>query len=92
MGLGRPHWGSLIYPPWRLTDILPHMTKRLVDIDDDLLDEVRSLIGASTMKEAVNAALQHVVDVDLRVRHVQRLRSMEGIDLSDEELMRDAWR
>ena len=68
------------------------MTKRLIDIDDDLLEEVRDLIGASTMKEAVNGALQHVVDFDLRVRHVQRLRSMEGIDLDDAELMRDAWR
>lgn len=73
-------------------DILSDVTKRLVDIDDDLLEEVRNLIGASTMKEAVNGALQHVVDFDLRVRHVQRLRSMEGIDLGDEELMRGAWR
>lgn len=68
------------------------MTKRLVDIDDELLEKVRSLRGASTMKEAVNGALQHVVDFELRVRHVQRLRSMEGIDLADEQTMRDAWR
>ena len=73
-------------------DILVLVTKRLVDIDDDLLEEVRSLTGASTMKEAVNGALQHVIDFELRVRHVQRLRSMEGIDLDDEKIMRDAWR
>ena len=68
------------------------MTKRLVDIDDDLLDEVRSLTGASTMKEAVNGALQHVVDFELRLKHVRRLRTQEGIDLADEQIMRDAWR
>ena len=68
------------------------MTKRLIDIDDDLLKEVRSLTGASTMKEAVNGALQHVVDFDLRLRHVRRLLTMEGTDLADEHLMRDAWR
>ncbi len=68
------------------------MTKRLIDIDDDLLEEVRSLIGASTMKEAVNGALQHVVDFDLRLRHVRRLLTLEGTDLADEQLMRDAWR
>ena len=73
-------------------DILNDVTKRLVDIDDELLAEVRSLTGASTMKEAVNSALQHVVDFELRVRHVQRLRSMEGIDLAEEQIMRDAWR
>ena len=68
------------------------MTKRLIDIDDDLLEEVRSLTGASTMKEAVNGALQHVVDFDLRLKHVRRLLTLEGTDLADEQLMRDAWR
>ena len=68
------------------------MTKRLIDIDDDLLAEVRSLTGASTMKEAVNGALQHVVDFDLRLKHVRRLLTLEGTDLADEQLMRDAWR
>ena len=68
------------------------VTKRLVDIDDDLLEQVRQMTGAATMKEAVNAALQHVVDTELRIRHAQRLRSMEGLDLADEQVMRDAWR
>ena len=68
------------------------MTKRLIDIDDDLLEEVRSLTGASTMKEAVNGALRHVVDFDLRLKHVRRLLTLEGTDLADEQLMRDAWR
>ena len=68
------------------------MTKRLVDIDDDLLAEARVLTGAATMKEAVNAALQQVIDSELRRRHLRRLESGEGTDLADEELMRDAWR
>lgn len=68
------------------------MTKRLVDIDDDLLAEARVLTGAATMKEAVNAALQQVIDSELRRRHLLRLESGTGIDLADEEVMRDAWR
>ncbi|MXW94809.1 MAG: type II toxin-antitoxin system VapB family antitoxin [Acidimicrobiaceae bacterium] len=68
------------------------MTKRLIDIDDDLLEEVRSLIGASTMKEAVNGALRHVVDFELRLQHVRRLLTLEGTDLADEQIMRDTWR
>ena len=68
------------------------VTKRLIDIDDDLLEEVRGLTGASTMKEAVNGALQHVVDFDLRLKHVRRLLTLEGTDLANEQLMRDAWR
>ena len=73
-------------------DILMIVTKRLIDIDDDLLEEVRSLIGAATMKEAVNSALRHVVDFELRLEHVRRLMTQEGIDLADEQVMRDAWR
>ena len=68
------------------------MTKRLVDIDDDLLAEVRVLTGAVTMKEAVNAALQQVIDGELRRRHLRRLEALTGTDLADEEVMRDAWR
>ena len=33
------------------------MTKRLIDIDDDLLDRARSVLGTATMKDTVNAAL-----------------------------------
>ena len=68
------------------------MTKRLVDIDDDLLAEARVLTGAATMKEAVNAALQQVIDSELRGRHLRRLEAGEGIDLADDEVMRGAWR
>ena len=68
------------------------MTKRLVDIDDDLLDEARVLTGALTMKEAVNAALQQVIDTELRRRHLQRLEAGAGLDLADDEVMRAAWR
>ncbi len=50
------------------------------------------MTGAATMKEAVNGALQHVVDFDLRLRHVRRLLTLEGIDLADEQVMNDTWR
>lgn len=68
------------------------MTKRLVDIDDDLLAEVRVLTGAVTMKEAVNTALQQVIDSELRRRHLRRLEAGEGTAVADDEVMRDAWR
>ena len=70
----------------------PLVTKRLVDIDDDLLTEVRVLTGASTMKGAVNAALQQVIDSELRRRHLRRLETSSGLDLADDEVMRNAWR
>ena len=68
------------------------VTKRLVDIDDDLLARAREILGTPTMKETVNRALQEVVDADLRRRHADRLFSMEGLDLDDPDVMSGAWR
>lgn len=68
------------------------MTKRLVDIDDALLAEVRELIGVATMKEAVNTALRQLLDTELRRQHLHRLETGQGTDLGDEEIMQGAWR
>jgi len=68
------------------------MGKRLVDIDDELLGEATQVLGASTMKEAVNRALEQVVLVARRRRHAQRLAKMEGLDLDKPEVMSGAWR
>ncbi|MGH9209898.1 MAG: type II toxin-antitoxin system VapB family antitoxin [Acidimicrobiales bacterium] len=37
------------------------MTKRLIDVDDDLLDRARLTLGTETLKETVNSALAVVV-------------------------------
>jgi Arc/MetJ family transcription regulator len=68
------------------------VTKRLVDIDDDLLEAATELLGASTMKEAVNRSLEEVVLADRRRRHADRLSAMWGLDLADPEVMAGAWR
>jgi Arc/MetJ family transcription regulator len=68
------------------------MTKRLVDIDDNLLEQARELTDARTMKEAINTALQNLVDMELRRHHGERLRTGESLDLDDEDVMAGAWR
>ena len=68
------------------------MTKRLVDVDDALLEAATAILGASTMKEAVNRSLQSVVLADRRRRHADRLEEMRGIDLDDPTVMSGAWR
>ena len=68
------------------------VSKRLVDIDDDLLAEASVLMGASTMKEAVNRALEAVVLAEHRRRHAERLQSMRGLDLAKPKVMAGAWR
>lgn len=68
------------------------MGKRLVDIDDRLLEEAQRILGAATMKDTVNRSLAEVVKADLRRRHAARLVAMEGLDLDDAEAMDGAWR
>ena len=68
------------------------MSKRLVDIDDDLLQEASAVLGAPTMKVAVNRALESVVLGDRRRRHAERLETMRGLDLGDPKVMAGAWR
>lgn len=68
------------------------MTKRLVDIDDDLLARATEILGESTMKATVNRALQTCVDLEVRRRHAERLLTMDGLDLDDPEVMAGAWR
>jgi Arc/MetJ family transcription regulator len=68
------------------------MSKRLVDIDDDLLEEATSVLGASTMKEAVNRSLEAVVVAARRRRHADRLETMRNLDLAKPRVMSGAWR
>ena len=68
------------------------VSKRLVDIDDDLLEEASTVLGAATMKEAVNRSLELVVLAERRRRHADRLEKMRGLDLADTKVMSAAWR
>lgn len=68
------------------------MSKRLVDIDDDLLEEASTVLGASTMKEAVNQSLEAVVLAARRRRHADRLDTMSTLDLAKPRVMSGAWR
>lgn len=68
------------------------MTKKLVDIDEDTLAQATEILGAATMKEAVNRALAEVVLLAERRTHADRLANMHGLDLDDDQIMAGAWR
>jgi Arc/MetJ family transcription regulator len=75
-----------------MRDILGDVSKRLVDIDDDLLDEATAVLGASTMKETVNRSLEAVVVAARRRRHADRLETLRDLDLAKPRVMSGAWR
>ncbi len=67
------------------------MTKKLIDIDEDTLAQATEILGAVTMKEAVNRALTEVVLLAERRTHADRLAGMDGLDLDDDQIMAGAW-
>lgn len=70
------------------------MTKRLVEIDDELLEEARRLLGTSTIKDTVNTALVEASRAAHRrtVTKEELMRAGELLqDLGDPEVMARAW-
>jgi Arc/MetJ family transcription regulator len=57
------------------------MTKRLVEIDDELLARARTVAGADTIRGTVEAALRTLVDQDTALRHVARLRKPDALSI-----------
>jgi Arc/MetJ family transcription regulator len=68
------------------------MTKRVVDIDDGLLEAASAVLGSRSAKEAVNRSLEAVVVTARRRDHASRLATMKGLDLDRPEVMNGAWR
>ena len=62
------------------------MSKRLVEIDDRLLERARGVAGTVTIKATVEAGLRRLADQELALRHVRRLR--RGLSLERLETAR----
>ncbi len=80
----------------RVRYILAAVTKRLIDIDDELLRAAQATLGAGTFKETVRAALEQVIARRGRAG-TPTSSLLAGFaaatrDLSDPEVMDAAWR
>lgn len=68
------------------------MSKTSVEIDNLLLEQARSLLGTSSIKETIHCALRKVVRAEARREEVAALVRMDGLDLADSDVMKNAWR
>lgn len=71
------------------------VTKRLIDVDDQLLLDAQAVLGADTYKDTVHRALERVVAGQrTRSQTESALRSFAAAtrDLSDPDVMDAAWR
>lgn len=66
--------------------------KTSVEIDEQLLEEVRRILGTSTLKETVEEAFLEVLRERARRDEVEALGEMRGMDLDDPDVMASAWR
>lgn len=70
------------------------MTNRLVDIDDEILDEARRVLGTATLKDTVNESLSGTVQAAQRRKITKE--DIEAFveaseDLRNPEIMAKAW-
>jgi len=66
--------------------------KTTLEIDDDVLEDARRILGTQGIKDTVDAALRHVRVQDARRELVEQLRQGEGLDLTEDGVLRRAWR
>lgn len=68
------------------------MTKRLIDVDDDKLEQARLLLGTSTAKATVNEALAEVLALAQRRKALLHPEVVAGsTELAADEQRRSAW-
>lgn len=68
------------------------MTKRLIDLDDELLARAQQELGTTGVSATVRAALRQAADAAARARQVAWLRE-GGLETLSEPVQRaDVWR
>lgn len=66
--------------------------KTSVEIDEELLTEVRGILATSTIRETIEEAFREVMRGRARVEEIEALVTMKGMDLDKPEIMDRAWR
>ena len=68
------------------------MRKTSVEVNEELLAAVQRTLSTSTIKETIEEAFKEVLRAEARRQEVEVLATMDGMDLSDPEVMSGAWR
>ncbi len=63
-----------------------------LEIDEGKLDEVKRILGAVTLREAVDRSFDEVLAGAARRSSIAQLKNMEGLDLDKPAVMEKAWR
>jgi Arc/MetJ family transcription regulator len=68
------------------------MRKTTVKIDDEKIARAREILGTARISDTIDAALRETIRRAAAERLIQRMATMEGLDLGDRGVMDDVWR
>ncbi|RNI25253.1 DUF2191 domain-containing protein [Flexivirga caeni] len=68
------------------------MTKRLIELDDDLLAAAQQELGTSGVSDTVRCALRQAADTSARARQIDWLRSGALEPMAEPDARADVWR
>lgn len=68
------------------------MRKTTLEIDDELFEHARAVLGTRGLKATVQRAFEEVLALEARRRAIEQLRQMDGLDLDQPDVMAGAWR
>lgn len=68
------------------------MRKTTLELDEDLFQQVRGVLGTRGLKSTVQRAFEEVLALDARRRSIRQLQEMDGLDLDKPDVTDGAWR
>ena len=68
------------------------MRKTTLELDEELFERTKDVLGTRGLKATVQRAFEEVLALDARRRAIKQLQEMDGLDLDHPEVLADAWR
>ena len=68
------------------------MRKTTLTIDDEKIAQARAILGTAGITDTIDAALQETIRRAAAERLIERMSTMDGLELDDPDVMADAWR
>ena len=63
-----------------------------IEIDQNKFANVKEILGTTTLRETVDRSFDEVITRAARERTIERLQTMDGLDLGKRKIMDGAWR
>jgi hypothetical protein len=87
-----PRARLLVYAVTATTSYTRSMRRTTLVVDDRKLARVRRILGTKGIKDTIERALDEVLAFEARRRAVEQLKTLDGLELDDPDVMADAWR